>query len=260
MREKIDREFINKIRTNFGLNEYESKVWISLLMKGVSSVGEIAETSGVPRSRVYDVLESLERKGFVIMKIGKPIKYIAISPSEVIEKMKNNLIIEAKKKAKIFERFKQTEEYKNIESLFNKGISSVKAEDIGVMIKGKFNINSSLKSAIKNAKKKVFIVTNTDTLSEKSKIIKPLLKKLIRAKTKVFIAASGDEKIGKKIARELGVKIRKVDFDARYFIIDGKEVFIILNEGDSAREHLCLHIKSPFFVSSLENLLMPYFK
>jgi len=42
--------------------------------------------SNVPRSRTYDVLESLEKKGFVVMKLGKPIKYIALPPEEVIER------------------------------------------------------------------------------------------------------------------------------------------------------------------------------
>jgi len=40
----------------------------------------------VPRSRCYDVLESLEKKGFIISKIGKPLKYIAVPPEEVVER------------------------------------------------------------------------------------------------------------------------------------------------------------------------------
>jgi len=67
----VKQELINKIKDYFDLNVYETKVWLALLGKGVASAGEIAEISGVPRSRTYDVLESLEKKGFAIIKIGK---------------------------------------------------------------------------------------------------------------------------------------------------------------------------------------------
>ena len=83
-------ELIRKLKGYFDLNIYETKVWLALLSKGISSAGEIAEISGVPRSRTYDVLESLEKRGFVIQKLGKPVKYIAVKPEIVIEKLKNN--------------------------------------------------------------------------------------------------------------------------------------------------------------------------
>ena len=59
----FDENLINKVRAQFGLNVYETKVWLSLLAKGQATIGEIAEISGVPRSRIYDVLESLEKEG-----------------------------------------------------------------------------------------------------------------------------------------------------------------------------------------------------
>ena len=86
----IKQELIQKIRDYFGLNIYETKVWLALLGKGVASAGEIAEISGVPRSRTYDVLESLEKRVFTISKLGKPAKYIAVKPGIILEKMKTN--------------------------------------------------------------------------------------------------------------------------------------------------------------------------
>jgi sugar-specific transcriptional regulator TrmB len=49
-----------------------------LLSKGIASAGEIAEISGVPRSRAYDVLEGLEKRGFALERLGKPVKYIGV--------------------------------------------------------------------------------------------------------------------------------------------------------------------------------------
>jgi len=58
----VKQELINKIKDYFDLNVYETKVWLALISKGVASAGEIASISRVPRSRAYDVLESLEKK------------------------------------------------------------------------------------------------------------------------------------------------------------------------------------------------------
>ena len=57
----MQKDFIEKLKI-FGLNSYEAKIWVALLSRGVSSAGELSDISNVPRSRSYDVLESLEKK------------------------------------------------------------------------------------------------------------------------------------------------------------------------------------------------------
>ena len=73
----VDADLVASIRDYFDLNSYEAKVWLALLGRGIASAGELAEITSVPRSRTYDILESLERKGLAMMRLGKPIKYIA---------------------------------------------------------------------------------------------------------------------------------------------------------------------------------------
>jgi len=85
----VEKKILSKLK-DFGLNSYESKVWVALLSRGVSTAGELSDIANVPRSRSYDVLESLEKKGFVVMKLGKPIKYIAVPPPEAIERLKRS--------------------------------------------------------------------------------------------------------------------------------------------------------------------------
>ena len=79
----MDNQETTKKTKLFGLNTYEARIWAALLSRGVSTAGELSDIANVPRSRSYDVLESLEKKGFVVMKVGKPIKYLAIPPKEV---------------------------------------------------------------------------------------------------------------------------------------------------------------------------------
>ena len=67
----VQKSFLMKLK-DFGLNSYEAKLWVALLSRGVSTAGELSDIANVPRSRTYDVLESLEKKGFIIVKIGNP--------------------------------------------------------------------------------------------------------------------------------------------------------------------------------------------
>src|SRR3989344_3775250 len=87
----VKEDFLAKLRQSFDLNLYEVRIWTALLSRGVSTAGELSDIGNVPRSRAYDVLESLEKKGFVVMKLGKPIKYIAVEPREVVERCKKYL-------------------------------------------------------------------------------------------------------------------------------------------------------------------------
>ena len=87
----VKEEFLNKLRHFFSLNLYEVKIWTALLSRGVATAGELSDIANVPRSRSYDVLESLEKKGFAVTKLGKPIKYIAVPPEEVLDRVKKKI-------------------------------------------------------------------------------------------------------------------------------------------------------------------------
>ena len=75
---------------NLGLNGYEAKIWIALLSKGEATAAELSDISNVPRSRSYDVLQSLEVKGFTKPKHGKQIAYVAATPKEALHKINKN--------------------------------------------------------------------------------------------------------------------------------------------------------------------------
>ena len=59
----VKDELLSNLRRYFDLNLYEVKLWAALLSRGVSTAGELSDIADVPRSRSYDVLESLEKKG-----------------------------------------------------------------------------------------------------------------------------------------------------------------------------------------------------
>lgn len=73
-----------------GLTQYEAKVYAALVGLGEGTVREIHETSGVPRPRVYDILEGLGNRGFVEANHGTPMCYRAVEPNMVMLKLRED--------------------------------------------------------------------------------------------------------------------------------------------------------------------------
>ena len=63
----IENSLIDKLQ-NFGLNQYEAKAYVSLLDIGTSNAYSISKASGIPRSRIYDIIESLTNRGVVMFE------------------------------------------------------------------------------------------------------------------------------------------------------------------------------------------------
>jgi len=141
----IKQELISRIKDYFDLNIYETKVWLALLGKGIASAGEVANISGVPRSRTYDVLESLDKRGFAIVKLGKPVKYIGVKPHMILEKLKNNVRRDAEDKIVTLSKIKTTSEFEELANLYSEGMNPIKREEISVALKGKSNISNHLR-------------------------------------------------------------------------------------------------------------------
>src|SRR3990170_6024964 len=87
-----------------GLNKYERNLWVALLSRGASTAGELSDISNVPRSRCYDVLESLSARGFVVIQPGKPMKYVAVPPREAMDRAKKKVVEEARELSEKIDR------------------------------------------------------------------------------------------------------------------------------------------------------------
>jgi len=247
----INQELVKQIKDYFGLNIYETKVWLALLGKGVASAGEIAEISRVPRSRTYDVLESLEKQGFAMMRLGKPVRYIAVKPNVIIEKLKTNTIRDADEKIKTLLKLRETKEYSELEELYTVGIKPVRHEDITSAIKGKSLIYNHLKELLENSKKEVLICTSVSEIQSKSRFFSAIFDRLNSANIKIKIALSGDEKDIKKINTKFRIKAKLMNIDSRFFIADNEQVLFIISKGASPDEEIAVWLNAPFFTSAL---------
>jgi len=258
-------ELIKKVKFHFGLNIYESKVWVALLSKSIATVGEIAEVSGVPRSRVYDVLESLEKRGFAIAKLGKPVKYIVVKPAVVLEHMKNSVMRQAEERTKNLTNIRDSQEYKELETLYTKGIVPVQAEELSSAIRGRQNIYSHLKDLISNAKKEVVLVSTSTALKRKAHFLRPIFNKLKDRNISIRVAANTT--VGSKgkgellmLSKELGVPVRPIKINTRFCIVDNNKALVFITPDTEDEKDMAIWISSHFFSHALTTFLSPIWR
>ena len=253
----VKEEFLSKLRRYFSLNLYEVKIWTSLLSRGVSTAGELSDIANVPRSRSYDVLESLEKKGFVIMKLGKPIKYIAIPPKEVVERVKKNVKNSAEDHLKRLEELKKTEVLGELNSLHTQGVELVEPTDLSGSLRGRHNLYNHLELTIRNAEKTVSIMTTSQGFMRKVEGLKPVFEQLKKRGVKIRIAAPMT-KDTQKAAKDVEglVEVRSNPGKGRFCIVDGKElIFMVMDDNDVHPTYdIGIWVNTPFFASTLENL------
>jgi len=253
----VKDEFLSKLRRYFSLNLYEVKIWTALLSRGVSTAGELSDIANVPRSRSYDVLESLEKKGFVIMKIGKPIKYIAVPPQEVLERVKKNVKEDAKEQLKRLDQLKGTEVIGELNSLHSQGIELVEPSDLSGSLRGRHNLYNHLELAIRNAEESVTIMTTTQGFMRKIEGFKPTFEKLKKRGVKIRIAAPITKEAAQALKEISGVaEVRHTNSKSRFCIVDGKElVFMILDDKDVHPTYdVGIWVNTPFFANALESM------
>jgi sugar-specific transcriptional regulator TrmB len=254
----VKDEFLSRLRKIFDLNLYEVKVWTALLSRGTSTAGELSNISDVPRSRTYDILESLEKKGFIVMKLGKPIKFIALKPEEVVERVKKNLIKYAQERTKRLEVLKDDEVLEELNGLFTKGIKFVEPSELSGSLKGRQNLYNHLDMMIRDAEKTITIVTTAEGLNRKLEALMPVLEKSKKRGIKIRIAAPINNN-NIKVARELKkvAEVKNMDnIRARFTIIDGNQIMFMLLDDEKFHPNydIGIWINTEFFAMALEQM------
>ena len=247
-----EKQFLLDLKKHFKLNIYEVKIWTSLLTRGIASAGELADISGVPRSRCYDVLESLEKKGFIIMKIGKPIKYLVVEPEVILERVKRNIREDADELSSQMESIKETDEFKELELLHKTGVQHVDISSISKSIVGRTAVNRFVKDLIPKAKSSIVIVATHHHLDRYAKLLKNFMPNFANKGIKAKLYAPYNKTIIKKL-----MNVEPADYNPHtsFITIDGKEMlFMISNDSVAPDYEVAVWIDSPFFVNAVNIL------
>lgn len=90
---------------DLGFTEYEAKVYLALLDEAPVSGYKVAQTSGVPRSKVYEVLEGLAKRGVVLVNRGNPVQYAPLPPKELVARRRKEMEASIESAEEILERY-----------------------------------------------------------------------------------------------------------------------------------------------------------
>jgi sugar-specific transcriptional regulator TrmB len=237
------------ILKRLGLNQYESKTYLALLTNGVCTASELSGVAKIPRPRQYDVLDRLEEKGFVVPTPGRPVRYKALTPSQVSAYL-------LKKEEESFQnRMDEIEELKKrFEGALGNLAKSTRT-DVGESvwaIRGKNNIYAHLGTLIEKADA-IKLMTTTEGLKTKVKMnVKNMKKAKERGATIQILAPPGDHNARVKDVATL----RNIDNDImRYGIFDDKEsLFLLTPEKTHHDAEVGLWVSSPLFSKAISEV------
>ncbi|MBI2110593.1 TrmB family transcriptional regulator [Candidatus Woesearchaeota archaeon] len=260
----VKEEFLNKLRQFFNLNLYEVRIWTALLSRGVSTAGELSDIGNVPRSRAYDVLESLEKKGFVVMKLGKPIKYLAVDPKEVVERVKKLVREEADHNIQKLKDLAETDVLVELNQLHKEGIEFVEPTDLSGAIRGRHNVYANLDMMLRNAQKSIILATTSKGVLRKLEAIGSTLEKMSKKNIKIRVAAPVTKETISAI-KELQKYAEVRNFskvDSRFCIVDGKEILFMITDDKEIHPtyDIGVWVNTPFFAQALEHLFNNHWK
>ena len=246
-----------------GLNLYERRLWVALLARGASTAGELSEIANVPRSRAYDVLQSLADKGFIIVQTAKPIRYVAVSPEEALERAKKKLSEDFKETMDRMDDLKKSATMKELGEIFSQGLKLIIPEDVTGSLKGKYSLYQQLDTMIRDANKQISIVTTGEGLNEIYSNHLEALKKASDKGVNIKIVLSGKEGTSdsvKGLSSVADIKIvdeKEIPLAGRFAVVDDKQFVFSLTDSKvhstqdmafwSKSDHAAGDVMSPLF-------------
>ncbi|TXK84102.1 TrmB family transcriptional regulator [Paenibacillus sp. N3.4] len=164
-------EIINMLQ-DLNFTEYEAKAYLALLDKSPLSGYAISLNSGVPRSKVYEVLSGMVERGEVMVSHEDPSLYTPLPPQELIRL----------KKSKIESSFEAAET-----ALAHYSYLSLNRENIW-NITGCEAILSRTEEAINRAAGRVLL----EIWTEEAKKLEPALRKAAERGVEILIVVYGE--------------------------------------------------------------------
>jgi sugar-specific transcriptional regulator TrmB len=208
-----------RVLKELGLTGYESSVYLSLVRGGVLTASEVSERAGIPFSKVYEVLNSLEQKGWIDVERGRPARYFAKSPVEAFTIAQGRI----EEKVRRWERVITSE----LQPLYEKRELREKP-DIWIL-RGKKSVLMKLKEMLSEARIRVMIAIPSfaDEIVEDAI---PLVGELRWDDVDVQVMVTKELK-SQVYGLMSGVEVRGRDsMFGGGVIVDGKEALLLLGE------------------------------
>lgn len=148
--DELSQEKLVNDLMNIGLTKNEAKTYLALLPSEMTTAGELVKLTGIADSKIYYLLDSLQKKGLIVLQEGIPKKFVAISPVEALENLRVKFNKEYNTKISQLDRLGKilTPIYKDNEN----------SPKIAYILKGKHNVINQAKRLIDEATSSIIIM------------------------------------------------------------------------------------------------------
>ncbi len=220
------KKLVDRVRHFLGLNMYEAQIWLALLAHGIASAGELADSANVPRSRAYDILESLRKKGLVVLKEeGRPAKYMAVPPAQALENLKKFYEEEAEVNKANLEKLLDAPAFKRLQDIYKKGAQLLELPELVGLVREKANVFRHLHTLIRNANKELRIMAMPEDVKELVENHMDALKAAAARGVKIKLLVPEGTEVG-ELAKIAEVRYTKAPI-TRALVKDGNEVVML---------------------------------
>ncbi len=204
-----------------GLTEYEAKALSVLIKNRELEAPAIARSAGVPKTRIYDVLDKLAKRGFAIDLGGRPRRYRAGTMERIFDSL-------------IREKEAQLNELKAAVENAKKSIKAELAEDEGeklFMVKELSDLAKVVALELKDANN--YVIGFAEILP-KHQAMKRILRELKERNVDVKLLHASDEEIDE--LKKFGIDVRAQEHGLEAYIVDGKKLVVSLGDLKRNRE------------------------
>lgn len=220
------KENMLDILKNLNFTEYESKAYLALLQESPLTGYAVAKKSGVPRSKIYEVLESLVIRGDVFVSHGNTPQYVPVPAKELIKNRRLKAEEHFDQAEKYFEKFEQTANDR--ENIWN--------------ITGRSEILEKVKACILSAKKRILLEIWKEDFEE----IESELKQAAEQGVIVTIIAYGDivSDFSNVYLHDMSSEITE-EYDGRWLVYSGDDSEVvagIVSLGNDSRAAWTMHV------------------
>ncbi|MFH1424382.1 MAG: helix-turn-helix domain-containing protein [archaeon] len=165
---------VNQYLQKLGLNDYQSRALATLFDYPDSDAKELSDESGIPYTKIYEVLDSLEHRSLVKYTMGKPKRYRALEPKSVFDTLLDQQLKQAKElkeqEHEILKNFKFSDEERTEVSLTPKAW----------ILPNKEAVYKQVEQSLVNSKKTIETISTKDNTMPAFTTL-PLLKAMVGA-------------------------------------------------------------------------------
>lgn len=222
----VPKRLVDRARHFMGTNLYETRLWLALLNHGISTAGELSEAAGVPRSRSYDVLESLSQKGLVIIKAeGRPLKYAAVPPEQAVGNIRKFYEMASENKKDTLTNLKASKINSDLKEIYKKGEQVMDMPEITGLVREKNNVFSQMATLLGRSMDSARVMLTESDVGEINKFYLDAFKDAKGRGSDVKILVPKNSEVG-ELAKYAAVKKTEHPI-ARGIIVDSKETMMM---------------------------------